>query len=102
MGDFRHVYSQVLEERARAVRAEVLELLASRNVDPATAVLALADVVALNACTTDLDTGQPRSLADRLDSFCKRVDETYRRAYPEMSARRVRAREGRALTIARG
>lgn len=97
-GKLLHVYSLQLETEARAIRQEVLTLMASRNVRPEVAILALADVVALNAASTDLDRGGPRSLQDRLDSFCKRVVETYDRSLPEMSKRRTRARDGVTLT----
>ena len=83
----------IQELRARTTREAVLEVLVRENVPVDVTVTALADVIALAAVTQDLDFGQPRQIADRLDAFCRRVEQTYARAYPEMSARRARQRE---------
>lgn len=79
-----------LEAAARDVRIKVLEVLASHNVRPDVAAMALADALALNAAIADLDRGEPRGLEARLDALCARVEGTYRRAYRDMGARRAR------------
>lgn len=80
----------LLEQEARTVRQELLELLVRRNVRPEVAALALADILALQAASVDLDRGEPQALEPRLDTLCQRVEATYRRSYAEMGARRRR------------
>jgi hypothetical protein len=78
----------VLELESMPILEEVLAICAQHDVKPEVAVVAFADAVALIAVTQDLDRGQPRSVADRLQSFYQRVELTYARAYPQMDARR--------------
>lgn len=81
---------RVADEAARRVLQMLLDLFVRQRVASDIAVLAMADACALQAVQHDLDTGAPRSLHDRLDVFCARVEATYRRAYPAMAAARAR------------
>lgn len=86
------VAADALEHQARTVRVALLEILAARQVRPEIAALALADVLALQAASVDLDGGTPQALEPRLEALCQRITQTYRRAYADMGARRQRDR----------
>lgn len=74
-----HQFSRMqFEAEAQRLRQDVLRLCAERNLDSAAVVAACADVVATVAATLDAREGT-RTLNDRLDSFCGRVEETYER-----------------------
>lgn len=59
------------------VKEQVLKIAAAHDLDSATFMLAIADTVATVAAVLDRR-DDTVSLQDRLDVFCKRVEETYR------------------------
>lgn len=77
------------EEASRLLRDRLLRVFAEQHIEPATAVLAMADVIALSAVEADISLGQPASLNDRLHELNRRIEQTYAIAYRQMSARRT-------------
>ena len=66
------------EAAAHKLRIDILTLCQERNLDQATVAAALADTLATMVAVFDKRAGQ-RTLNDKLDSFCARVEETYER-----------------------
>lgn len=67
-----------LEQQILAFRRQVLNLAAQDDIDSGVVIAALADVVAITAAVLDHKNGQ-RTLNDRMQSFCHRVEEVYER-----------------------
>lgn len=78
----------ILEQEALHLREALLRFFMARQADQSLSVIAMADAIALSAVEHDLDHGQ-RSLQDRLDLVCRRIEQTYAAAYPAMSAARI-------------
>lgn len=64
------------EQQVQQFRVAILKLAGKHNLDSAIIAMAVADVLADIASTSDRLHGQ-QNLDARLDAFCKRVTQTY-------------------------